>query len=334
MVLYVPNLVQLIGLGLAIDYSLLIVHRFRQELADEDRPVEDAIVATMATAGRTVVLSGAAVAIGLCRAFHNPGPVPALARCGRVPGPGGLGPGRPLASAGPALPSRPPGHRRPRPSPARSEGRGPSRPVVTAGAHGHAPARRVMAVGGHGRAARRGHAGGLAPAHAGVGHGRPARHPGRSRPGPAARPGRPGVITPIEVVLDSGAAPRRAHARRQCRHAPARSRAPRPAGRVRRRHRHAPALRRLFGPVPPHGGDRAGGLRGRGVPTARSPHPRPNAAGGPFPARRTGLCGRRPGSRRRFPEPRLRQLSPGSSSSWPASSTWCCSGLSAPSCCR
>jgi RND superfamily putative drug exporter len=66
MVLYVPNVVQLIGLGLAIDYSLLIVHRFRQELADETRPVEDAIVATMATAGRTVVISGVAVAIGLC----------------------------------------------------------------------------------------------------------------------------------------------------------------------------------------------------------------------------------------------------------------------------
>ena len=65
MVLYVPNLVQLIGLGLAIDYSLLIVHRFRQELADEACPLDDAIVATMATAGRTVVLSGVAVAIGL-----------------------------------------------------------------------------------------------------------------------------------------------------------------------------------------------------------------------------------------------------------------------------
>ena len=74
MVLYVPNLVQLIGLGLAIDYSLLIVHRFRQELDDEGRPVEDAIVATMATAGRTVVLSGAAVAIGLCVLFIIPVP--------------------------------------------------------------------------------------------------------------------------------------------------------------------------------------------------------------------------------------------------------------------
>ncbi len=74
MVLYVPNVVQLIGLGLAIDYSLLIVHRFRQELADEGRTVEDAVVATMATAGRTVVLSGAAVAIGLCVLFIIPVP--------------------------------------------------------------------------------------------------------------------------------------------------------------------------------------------------------------------------------------------------------------------
>ncbi|MGO9581740.1 MAG: MMPL family transporter [Acidimicrobiales bacterium] len=65
MVLYVPNLVQLIGLGLAVDYSLLVVHRFREELADTGRPVGDAIVATMGTAGRTVLLSGIAVAIGL-----------------------------------------------------------------------------------------------------------------------------------------------------------------------------------------------------------------------------------------------------------------------------
>jgi RND superfamily putative drug exporter len=65
MVLYVPNLVELIGLGLAVDYSLLVVHRFREELTDTERTVDDAIVATMATAGRTVLLSGVAVAIGL-----------------------------------------------------------------------------------------------------------------------------------------------------------------------------------------------------------------------------------------------------------------------------
>jgi len=61
---YVPNLVELIGLGLAIDYSLLIVSRFREELARGGQ-VDDAIAATMATAGRAIVYSGVAVAIGL-----------------------------------------------------------------------------------------------------------------------------------------------------------------------------------------------------------------------------------------------------------------------------
>jgi uncharacterized membrane protein YdfJ with MMPL/SSD domain len=65
MMLYVPNLVQLIGLGLAVDYSLLVVHRFREELAAPERPVEDAVVATMASAGRTVLVSAVAVALGL-----------------------------------------------------------------------------------------------------------------------------------------------------------------------------------------------------------------------------------------------------------------------------
>jgi len=65
MVLYVPNLVQLIGLGLAVDYCLLIVHRFKEELKDAQLADTDAIVTTMATAGRAVIVSGAAVAIGL-----------------------------------------------------------------------------------------------------------------------------------------------------------------------------------------------------------------------------------------------------------------------------
>ena len=61
---FVTNLVGLIGLGLAIDYSLLIVHRFREELSSGDA-VDDAVVRTIATAGRTVAFSGTAVAIGL-----------------------------------------------------------------------------------------------------------------------------------------------------------------------------------------------------------------------------------------------------------------------------
>jgi RND superfamily putative drug exporter len=64
MVTYVTNLVVLIGLALAIDYSLLVVHRYREELASGHRS-EDAIVRTMATAGRAVVFSGFGVAIGL-----------------------------------------------------------------------------------------------------------------------------------------------------------------------------------------------------------------------------------------------------------------------------
>jgi RND superfamily putative drug exporter len=123
MATYVTNLVQLIGLGIAIDYSLLIVYRFREEVAhprpatlpagrspapespraadrtppsgamrhalsptaahaqrraenarwsQEDK--DDAIVRTMATAGRAVIFSGATVAIGLALLLFMPSP--------------------------------------------------------------------------------------------------------------------------------------------------------------------------------------------------------------------------------------------------------------------
>lgn len=72
--LYVPNLVLFIGLGLAVDYSLLIVHRFKEELGTTNRSVDDAIVNTMATAGRTVLFSGVAVAIGLSAMLIVPVP--------------------------------------------------------------------------------------------------------------------------------------------------------------------------------------------------------------------------------------------------------------------
>jgi RND superfamily putative drug exporter len=61
---YLQNLVMLIGLGIAIDYSLLIVYRYREELRS-GKAKEDALVRTMQTAGRAVVFSGTAVAIGL-----------------------------------------------------------------------------------------------------------------------------------------------------------------------------------------------------------------------------------------------------------------------------
>jgi putative drug exporter of the RND superfamily len=73
MATYVTNLVQLIGLGIAIDYSLLIVYRFREEL-EHGGSKDDAIVRTMETAGRAVLFSGATVAIGLALLLFMPLP--------------------------------------------------------------------------------------------------------------------------------------------------------------------------------------------------------------------------------------------------------------------
>ncbi len=70
---YATNLVELIGLGLAVDYSLLIVCRYREEL-EGGVPRERAIVRTMASAGRTVVFSGVAVATGLALLLLVPVP--------------------------------------------------------------------------------------------------------------------------------------------------------------------------------------------------------------------------------------------------------------------
>ncbi|MDE3071043.1 MAG: MMPL family transporter, partial [Acidobacteriota bacterium] len=60
----VQFLIALIGLGVAIDYTLLIVVRWREELAHGHRG-DEAIERAMATAGRAVVFSGTTVAIGL-----------------------------------------------------------------------------------------------------------------------------------------------------------------------------------------------------------------------------------------------------------------------------
>jgi putative drug exporter of the RND superfamily len=60
--IYATNIVTMIGLGVAIDYSLFIVSRFREEVAR--RPVPDALARTMATAGRAILFSGLTVAIG------------------------------------------------------------------------------------------------------------------------------------------------------------------------------------------------------------------------------------------------------------------------------
>ena len=58
------NITTILGLGLGIDYGLFLVTRFREELHRRDS-VEDAVARTVATAGRTVLVSGVTVAIVL-----------------------------------------------------------------------------------------------------------------------------------------------------------------------------------------------------------------------------------------------------------------------------
>jgi RND superfamily putative drug exporter len=62
--IYALNLTTALGLGLAIDYSLFMVSRYREELRAGREPA-DALVATMRTAGRTVLFSAATVAVSL-----------------------------------------------------------------------------------------------------------------------------------------------------------------------------------------------------------------------------------------------------------------------------
>jgi trehalose monomycolate/heme transporter len=58
------NITTILGLGLGIDYGLFLVTRFREELIQQGT-VEDAVARTVATAGRTVLVSGVTVAIVL-----------------------------------------------------------------------------------------------------------------------------------------------------------------------------------------------------------------------------------------------------------------------------
>jgi RND superfamily putative drug exporter len=69
----VQFLVALIGLGVAIDYSLLFVNRWREE-RDHGRDNHEAVVVAMQTAGRAIVFSGVTVAIGLLALIVLPVP--------------------------------------------------------------------------------------------------------------------------------------------------------------------------------------------------------------------------------------------------------------------
>ena len=61
---FAVNIITMLGLGMAIDYALFVVSRFREELA-AGRDTAPAIAATLATAGRTVLVSGLTVALAL-----------------------------------------------------------------------------------------------------------------------------------------------------------------------------------------------------------------------------------------------------------------------------
>lgn len=62
---FAVDVVAFMGLGLAIDYSLFIVTRFREELALDEHAVQRALVRTMSSAGRTIFFSGLTVGTSL-----------------------------------------------------------------------------------------------------------------------------------------------------------------------------------------------------------------------------------------------------------------------------
>ena len=72
--LIVQFLVALVGLGVAIDYALLMIFRYREELR-HGRDTDTALIETMTHAGRSVIVSGSTVAIGLLSLVIIPVPV-------------------------------------------------------------------------------------------------------------------------------------------------------------------------------------------------------------------------------------------------------------------
>ena len=75
--IFALNLVTGLGLGLAIDYSLFIVSRYREEIA-RSGPGLEAMRRTMATAGRTILFSSLTVAAALASLADLPPAVPLL----------------------------------------------------------------------------------------------------------------------------------------------------------------------------------------------------------------------------------------------------------------
>jgi uncharacterized membrane protein YdfJ with MMPL/SSD domain len=70
---YVPNMASMIGIGVAVDYSLFVVVRFREGLRD-GATLAAARTTAMATSGVAVLFSGAGVVIALCGLLLVPTP--------------------------------------------------------------------------------------------------------------------------------------------------------------------------------------------------------------------------------------------------------------------
>lgn len=70
---FVLNVIPMVGLALSIDFALMLVSRFREELGKS--AVEQALVTTMKTAGRAVVFSAASVFLGLAGILYIPLPI-------------------------------------------------------------------------------------------------------------------------------------------------------------------------------------------------------------------------------------------------------------------
>jgi uncharacterized membrane protein YdfJ with MMPL/SSD domain len=68
MSIYVTNMASMIGIGVAVDYSLFVVSRYRRELR-AGAPPEEALRRALASSGTAVVFSGATVAVSLAGLF-------------------------------------------------------------------------------------------------------------------------------------------------------------------------------------------------------------------------------------------------------------------------
>ena len=80
--IFALNLTVAMGLALAIDYTLLILSRFRDELAG-GAGRDEALVRTMVTAGRTVLFSGMTVALSMVDDGAVPDVLPEIVRLRR-----------------------------------------------------------------------------------------------------------------------------------------------------------------------------------------------------------------------------------------------------------